>query len=951
MKALKVPAKIVVALLLLVVLAMFIVPFFYKDKIKEMAKTEMNNQLNARVDFSDLELSLFRGFPDFSIGLTSLSVVNLPEDTLLQVDGLYVTVGLMSVFRNEPLEIISVLIDSPNLSLKVNERGSENWDIVKETEKETETVKENNDPMVFLLKKLEIRNGNFTYRDDESHIMATLQDFNGFLKGEFNEDRTDMTLKLQTDDVSVIVDEVMYLTHAVVRMDAVVDANLEDEIYNLKNNSIYLNGLRLNFEGSVAYVNDDLSLMLVYNAPDNSFRQLLSLIPAVYQQDYEKLNTTGNFTMDGYVKGVYSEDKIPDFKLDTKVSGAEISYEGMPASINEIAFDLLVDSKGNNLDNMVMKLDKFTGSIGKDKIKFDLMLTNLISDPYIDTKISAGLHLDNLKQIFPQEELSSLSGELLADFTVKGHVSAAENNDYKNMLAMGSLIANALHYNDPGNYPVDIRHAQFNFSPSQIDIIGFDSKINGNNLTANGKIENYLSYFLKDDLFTGTLQMQSNKLGINKLLEPWSSEGGAGTSEPGSADGSTREEITYIPENLDVVISLKADTVVYQKLVFTDFNSKVHVHEGKVDFEAFNSDFLGGLINLQGFYVATPDIEPHIDFNLNLKDMNVSQAYQNLTVFEKFAPIAEKAKGIFSSTLTLSTNLDSQMNPVWTSILGSGKFTSDNIELSAEDIAQKISKAIKVNLFNNPSTGPVDLKFKILDGKLYNGPFHVAVNGVDVEVGGWTGFNQQIDYNLAFNIPVKLLGDQVAGVMDQYASVAAKYGVNLGDVQTLKPVVAVTGNFNNPQVRLVSIGNTSGGSVKDLIEDRVEEIVDIYAEKANEEAKKIIAKAQRQADSVMSVAQTRADQVMQLARQSVKDAKAETQVQADQLVKEAAKQGPVAELAAKKAAQELLKNADVQADKVLQKAQQESDNILEKARQQSDAIMQQAQEKADKIRK
>jgi cell division septum initiation protein DivIVA len=948
MKALKISAKILLIVILLVIIAMLVVPYFYKDKIAELVKTEINKQVKAKVDFNDVDLSLFRNFPDFSLGIKELSVVNLTEDTLLMMDGFYVTVGLMSVFNDDAIEIKSVLIDKPDLSLKVNERGKTNWDIMKETESDNESGTESDDEVALLLKKIQIRSGNITYRDDESKILATLEGFNGLLKGKFAESRTNMNLKLSSDAVTVTYDDVTYLDKTIMDFDAVVDANLDDEIYNLRNNTLYLNGLRLNFEGSVAYVDDDLSLMLVYNAPDNSFKELLSLVPAIYQQDFEKLTTSGNFEMDGYVKGVYSETKMPDFKMHTKVDGAEISYQDMPASLNNITFDLLVDSKGNDLDNMTVKLDKFAARLGKDEVNLNLFLATLFSDPYIDAKATADFHLENLKQVFPQEGFQNVSGGLLADFTLKGNVSAAEKNDFNKMLAMGSLICKNIKFNYGPAFPVEINHAQFNFSPAQIDVIGFDSRINGNKLLADGRMENYLGYFLKDNMFTGNLNMSSGKLDLNELLKPWSSEENDG--ETGGTEGS-ESEITYIPENMDVIVSLKADTVIYQKLVFTAFNSKVHVHEGKVDFEEFNSDFLGGLIDVKGYYEATEEVTPHVDFDLSLKDMSVGKAYQNLTVFKQFAPIAEKADGIFNSTLSFSANLDRQMNPVWTSILGSGKFTSDNIELNAQDFVQKITDVLKVKLFDNPTTGPIDLKFKMLDGKLYNSPFHVKMNGVDVEVAGWTAFNQQIDYTLGFNIPVKLLGNDVAGILEHYAAEAGKFGIDLGDVQNLKPVVEVTGNYKNPQVKLVSMGKTSGKSAKDILKDKADEIVDEYAEKANKEAQKILDDAKRQSDSLIHAAQVQADAVMQTARQSMKKIKADAQAQADQLVKEAAKQGPIAELAAKKAAQELLKKADEQAGKVMQEAQNQSDKIVESARQKADKITQQAKEKADKIRK
>ena len=949
MKALKIFGKFLLALLVLVIIAMFVIPYFYKDKITELAKTELNKQVNAEVNFTDVDLSFFRSFPNVSVGIYGLSVTNPPSDTLLKIYGLQVTAGLFSLFKDDVIEIKSIKIDRPSLALKISKQGETNWDIMKEGEEMEMESDRSSDEFVLLLKKIRLFDGEISYRDEETDLSFYVDNLDAFLSGRFTENRTDLDLELFSKAVSVTYEGIKYLDNTSMEFNAVIDANLSDEIYNLKNNSLYVNGLRLNFEGSVAYVDDDINLMLVYNAPDNSFKQLLSLIPLIYSEDFDKLVTTGQFSMDGFVKGIYSETKMPDFKVHLHTANTEVSYKEMPASLKDIGFDLLVENKGNDLDKTVVKLDNFSAMLGKDKVNLNLYLTKLISDPFIDMKASGVFHLENLKNVFPQESLQSVAGELMADLTIKGNLSSAEQADYKNIVAMGSVICKNVKYNyGDGDYPVELHHAQFNFSPSQIDIIAFDSRINNNKILAEGKMENYLSYYLKDDLFRGNLNISSDKLDLNKLLEPWLLTENSETLERSDTD---EDEVTYIPKNIDVLVSLTADSVLYRKMVFADFNSQVHVHEGRVDFENVNSSFLNGLLNLQGFYEAVPESTPHIDFTLSLKDMNIGSAYQNLTLFRQFAPIAEKADGMFNTTLSLSTDLDRQMNPVWTSIVGNGNFKSENIQMNAQDIFNKITDVLKVNVFNNLSTGPVDLSFNLLDGKLYSSPFTVKVDQVQMEIGGWTGFDQQIDYNIGFDIPVDMLGDDVANVVNQYAAEAAKFGITLGDVTSLRPVVGVTGDFHDPEVRLVSMGKSTGGGVKDIVEDKVEEVIDEYAEKANAEAEKIIAEAQKQADSIISAAQLQADQVMQLARQSVKDAKAEAQKQADQLVEEAAKEGPIAELAAKAAATELMNSADTQAGKVLQRAQQEADQIVEAARNQSDRIVQEANEKADRIRR
>ncbi len=534
MKALKIIGKVMLVILALLVISMFVIPYFYKDEIAELVKTEINKQLNAEVNFEDVDLSLFRNFPNFSLGLHGLSVRNSPSDTIITADGLFITIGLFSVIKDEAIEIKSIKIEQPELFLKVNKQGEENWNIFKESEVTEPGEDTQTNEFILLINRVLINSCTISYNDEEADMSVYLNNLNGIFKGKFTADRSDLDLSLNSDDVSVNYEGVQYLRNVSMAFSAIVDANIKDEIYKLKKNLLYLNGLQINFEGSVAYVDDDLNLMLIYNAPDNSFKQLLSLVPVIYQENFEDLVTTGQFQMDGHIKGTYSESDLPDFKIHMHTANTEISYKGMPSSIKKIEFDLMVEKKGKDLDNTIIRLDKCSGIIGANEVSLSLYLTKPITDPLIDLKASGTLELENINEVFPQESLQNLAGELIADLTLKGRLSAAEQNDYKNFLAIGSLVCDNISYNYDDNYSVELHHAQFNFSPSQIDIIGFDSRINGNNVVVDGKVENYLSFFLKDDMFKGNLNLHSDKLDINQLIEPWSSNettGGEDESE------------------------------------------------------------------------------------------------------------------------------------------------------------------------------------------------------------------------------------------------------------------------------------------------------------------------------------------------------------------------------------------------------------------------------------
>ena len=64
-KGLKITAIVIGVILIL----MLLLPFAFRGKIEGIVKTEGNKMLNARFDFSSLDISLFRNFPKASVTL------------------------------------------------------------------------------------------------------------------------------------------------------------------------------------------------------------------------------------------------------------------------------------------------------------------------------------------------------------------------------------------------------------------------------------------------------------------------------------------------------------------------------------------------------------------------------------------------------------------------------------------------------------------------------------------------------------------------------------------------------------------------------------------------------------------------------------------------------------------------------------------------------------------
>jgi uncharacterized protein involved in outer membrane biogenesis len=122
------------SLLTLLALA-YILPIVFKGKIVKLVKAEINKNIEAKVDFKDVSLSLFRHFPKLSIGLEDISITGVGEfkkDTLLSAAALDASVNIISAIKGKDMKIYGVYLQSPRIHALVNKEGKANWEIAKQ---------------------------------------------------------------------------------------------------------------------------------------------------------------------------------------------------------------------------------------------------------------------------------------------------------------------------------------------------------------------------------------------------------------------------------------------------------------------------------------------------------------------------------------------------------------------------------------------------------------------------------------------------------------------------------------------------------------------------------------------------------------------------------------------------------------------------------------------------
>ena len=354
-KVLKIVAAAVAVLLLLLVS----IPYFFKDEIEALVKKEGNKMLNAEFDFGGLDISLISNFPKASITIEDFYLKGIGEfenDTLVAANEVTAAVNVMSLFGDEGFDISKVLLDGVSLKAIVLPDGKVNWDVMKPTDEiEEEESDTTSSPFRIKLQELVVSDLNLVYDDRQGNMYASIEDMDVECAGDFGSARTLLELEAAIEALTFKMDGVAFLNKAKIAADMNVDADLENSKFALKENTLQLNAIKAAVDGWVALTESGIDMDIKLNSNEIGFKEILSLVPAMYTEDFDGLKTDGQAKLGAYAKGSLIGDSIvPEFNVELDVKDAMFQYPSLPAGVSRINVAANISNPGGSLDRTVL---------------------------------------------------------------------------------------------------------------------------------------------------------------------------------------------------------------------------------------------------------------------------------------------------------------------------------------------------------------------------------------------------------------------------------------------------------------------------------------------------------------------------------------------------------------------------------------------------------------------
>ncbi|CAM1364375.1 AsmA-like C-terminal region [Tenacibaculum sediminilitoris] len=788
--------KIVLGIVVFFFILLVSIPLLFQDKVMNLVKTTINNNVNAKVDFSDSSLSLLRNFPNASVQLSNLTVINnapFEGDTLVYAKEVNLALKLTELFKasSEQLNIKSFTIDDALVNVLVDKKGNANYDIAKPSEKE-ETKEEEPSTFGLSINSYAINNATVKYNDEQGKLNLELTELNHSGSGDFSQSNTELDTQTSTL-VSFGMDGNSYAKNQKIELDAILGMDLTNMKFSFLKNEAKLNNLPLVFDGFVKVNEKNQEVDINFKTPSSDFKNFLGLIPVTYTKSISDVSTTGNFSVNGKVNGIIDDNHIPKLDISMKSNNASFKYPDLPKSVQNINIDAQIKNTTGKTENTFVTINGLSFKIDQDTFSGKGNIYNLTTNPKINASLKGVLNLANINKAYPISLENELSGILKADLHTEFDIKAIENNTLNRIKNNGKMeVSDFVFSSEDVVNPLHIKNTVVNFTPGTVSLTKFDATTGKSDLNATGTLKNLLGFLLSDKKLRGNFKLNSNNFYVSDFMQE---NPEAVKNKEDDSKKDTPTESLKIPAFLDCAVSANAKTVYYDNLTLKNVKGILLLKDEKAILQNMNASIFNGQIALNG-EVNTQQKKPTFDMKLGIKSFDIAQSFTSLDLLQSISPIAGAMSGKLNSDIDLAGSLNDDFTPNLASV--SGKALA---ELLTTSINPQKTKALsllndKLSFMDLSKLDLSDIKthLSFKEGKVVVKPFDLKYNDIGITVGGSHGFDKTMNYNVTLNVPAKYLGNEAQGLLSK---LSAKDQQNI----TVPVTASIAGNMTNPSVK------------------------------------------------------------------------------------------------------------------------------------------------------
>jgi len=641
------------------IIALVLAAYLFSGQLEDRLKIEINKQVNATIDFEDLDISFIKSFPSIGVTLEQLTIDGIDEfegRRLAEIEEFILNVDLSTIFKSSsPINVNSFVINQPKLDILVTKDGKANYDITKPSDSSS------NDGFDLQLKRYEINDAVVNYNDLASGVSFTSEGINHSGRGDFTKNIFDLDTESSILRITPSLNGVQFFSSMALALDSDIKVDLNQSKYEVADALLSINDLNLKTNGFVQMKDNSTAMDLVFTTFENDITSFISLLPNMYKGELKDAQASGDFKVNGFVKGELTDDSYPSFNLEMNAKDGSFKYPGLSNTISDILADVKISNSSKDLSNLRIDIPRYNFKVDEYFLEGGLNADNLMVNPRFDVTMKGNMDLAKLKNAYPLNEFDNVSGQIDTDFSLMSNQKDIEQGNFKDLVFDGYLNVKDLEIKNNDALAIEAKSLVAKADTRSLDIDFEAIQYGDTDLSGKFNVTEPLNVLTDDLPLKGSITSSSSMLNINQWIS-------GNTDEQESFDDQN-EVLADIFKRMDFTVNSTADKVKYETYPVENGsidghlkNNSLTINSGKANIK--NSDFaLSGKLNKiaeYSFYNGTMTGELALN--------------SDVVKFEDF--VAEDETGELEEFVLVPENIDITIN---TKI---GKLQYQNIDLT-----------------------------------------------------------------------------------------------------------------------------------------------------------------------------------------------------------------------------------------------------------------------------
>ena len=713
----------------------------YKDEIRSYVISEINKEIEVKINVRTAEFSILRKFPFISIVFTDVVVLSgkdfdqtqftgISTDTLFNASRIYLQFNLFEILRKD-YQIRKVHAVNGKINILVDNQGNGNFQILKER------GKGNKSTLTFGLDGVKLSGFSWQFMNLVKEIHSEGQINQLALKGKFSQNSFSLNSLASLYIKSFKREEIEYASK--LKLDSRLILNVRDSVYTISRGDLSLNGL--NFKTGGSFTTGIKTFLDFKIAGENlNIKSLITTLP-IHNEVITKLSPTGKAEILIKIIGEVSNTLVPSIKAAFKISNGKVFLPELNSNINNITIKGTYSNGSNhNASTSRLNLNEYSINYRNNLLNGKLSIDNFLS-PFLSASTSGSIIAKDLSDILKINGLHLEKGIIFPDLSVNINLESFRNFNIHNISANGingNLEFKEISGKTPfSELPLDLLEGKIRME-DEMWFPEFQIKLGKNNISANLEVNNFWEHFVNNSKIPEIYgEIVSEYLSITDFL---------------SKSSSTDEMDFRLPDSIVLNLHCKVDSFIYGKFLALDLETWFKYNPGLLSTSYLKMQTMAGTVSAHGAIIADKRGLMFLRASGALQNININKLFYAFNNFGQDFILAENLKGSVSGKIDFSAFISPKLELLTKNLTAQSEFVIIDGELINFEPITELSSFVKLSELQHIKFSTLKNSILIKDEKVYIPQMDINSSAFNITISGTHGFNNYFEYKLRLSL-------------------------------------------------------------------------------------------------------------------------------------------------------------------------------------------------------